>query len=247
MPRTNLRPSIEAAARKPVPSDPASPVLGRRMTGQRASGMPQVVIEAVREMILRGSLSPGQQLRQEELAVSLGVSRNPVREALKALQIEGLVGHSLHHGYFVTQLSTEEMEQNYLMRRLLETEVLRRLPRFGRDEVTELRALNAAMAEASQRRSVTEMVQLNRRFHFRIFESTRLTFLVRELARLWGFSEYHRSLYLLAEDARQRAVGEHEAIIDAIASHDLERLIKVVDGHREAASEEVMLLLRELG
>jgi DNA-binding GntR family transcriptional regulator len=63
------------------------------------------VLEAIREMIYQGRLSPGQQLRQEELAIALGVSRNPVREALKGLQAERFVGHSLNQGYFVTRLA----------------------------------------------------------------------------------------------------------------------------------------------
>ncbi|MHB8499748.1 MAG: GntR family transcriptional regulator [Candidatus Acidiferrales bacterium] len=124
----------------------------------------QLVLEAIREMIYQGRLSPGQQLRQEELAIALGVSRNPVHEALKGLQAERFVGHSLNQGYFVTRFSAAELQQIYLMRQLVETQVLLSLPPFSRSEVQVLVKLNGALGVAAEAPSVSEMIRINREF-----------------------------------------------------------------------------------
>ena len=205
----------------------------------------QLVLEAVREMIHQGRLSPGQQLRQEELAKSLGVSRNPVREALKGLQAEGFVGHSHNQGYFVIRFSAAELHQIYLMRRLIETEVLLSLPRFPHSDVQALVELNAALERASAAPSVSEMLRINREFHFAIFNHSPLALLVQELTRLWRLSELYRYLYLVAKEARRRIIKEHRDIIDAVSRHDLVRAVEISDRHREAAEGIVFALLED--
>src|SRR5262245_62073768 len=88
---------------------------------------PPSVANALRDAILQGDLSPGEQIRQAEWAERLGTSRIPVREALKALAAEGLLSHDHNRGYFVIRFGADEMAQIYLLRRLLETELLRSL------------------------------------------------------------------------------------------------------------------------
>ncbi|MHB8502498.1 MAG: GntR family transcriptional regulator [Candidatus Acidiferrales bacterium] len=205
----------------------------------------QLVLEAIREMIYQGRLSPGQQLRQEELAIALGVSRNPVREALKGLQAERFVGHSLNQGYFVTRFSAAELQQIYLMRQLVETQVLLSLPPFSRSDVQVLVKLNGALGVAAEAPSVSEMIRINREFHFAIFNHSPFAFLVQELTRLWRLSELYRSLYLVAEPARRRIVEEHREIIDAISRHDVVRVIEISDKHREVAEEVVFALVKD--
>src|SRR6476661_212747 len=83
------------------------------------------VLDALRERILSGAISGGEQLRQERLAEELGVSRVPVREALNQLEAEGLVRLVSHKGAVVTRLSLDELREAYEIRAQLETWLLR--------------------------------------------------------------------------------------------------------------------------
>src|ERR1700694_1369842 len=92
---------------------------------QRQRSTPALVADAVRIAILRGQLAPGQVLRQGELANQFGLSRVPVREALRQLETEGLVVSQPHRGAVVVDLSPEDIEEVFLIRITLETTALR--------------------------------------------------------------------------------------------------------------------------
>src|ERR1700754_574176 len=145
--------------------DIVSPVT---VDGRRTTVVSRVVAE-IRLMMRTGELMPGQQVRQESLAVRLGVSRIPVREALTALQTEGVLRHEPHVGYSVTRLNDSELRQTYLMRRALETEVLLAVPRLSAARLRELTDLNTVVAEAVELGDVNGIAQANHAFHFAMF------------------------------------------------------------------------------
>src|ERR1700753_537257 len=95
-----------------------------RSAGGSKEGIPSEIVEKIREMITKGVLAPGVHLRQAELADQFGVSRVPVREALKLLAAESLVLHDQNRGFFVASVSSDEARQLYRIRQLLEGEVL---------------------------------------------------------------------------------------------------------------------------
>src|SRR5215510_5383173 len=89
----------------------------------------------LRDAILNGEMPPGSRIRQEEIAVRLGASRLPVREALRMLEAEGLTEHERHKGARVTRLSMHEVDVIYRMRERLEPLALAEsLPRLGDDD-----------------------------------------------------------------------------------------------------------------
>ncbi|MEY8040355.1 GntR family transcriptional regulator [Saccharopolyspora cebuensis] len=191
-------------------------------------------VEQIRRMMRSHELLPGQPLRQEALAERLGVSRVPVREALKALEAEGVVRHRPNVGYAVTRFSAEELRQAYLMRTALEAAVLRELPRPGADALAELSALNDRIAEAAQAVDVQRMIALNHDFHFAIFRSSGLHLIVDEIERIWKMTEVYRVVYLYDEAARKRVVREHRQLIGALRRGRTERAIEIMDAHRDA-------------
>src|SRR5690349_18784039 len=97
----------------------ADPAPARRVTAQQAA------LEHLRELIGSGRLKPDARIRQEQLAADLGTSVIPVREALKTLEAEGQVRYAPHRGYQVARLSLDELTETYLIRRLLEDEIVR--------------------------------------------------------------------------------------------------------------------------
>jgi DNA-binding GntR family transcriptional regulator len=200
-------------------------------------------------MIVRRQLYPGQQIRQEEVAAALGMSKSPVREALRALEMDGLVFHQPNQGYFTARFSVADLRQIYTMRKALETIIFRALPEFPTEELDQLRTINKAMDSAHAggniHANVHEVIELNRQFHFRIFVRSGLNLVVREVERLWQISDSYRSLYLYDSFGSRQGeiVAEHEAMIDALADHDLKRLIKVADSQRSIGEERMLAML----
>jgi DNA-binding GntR family transcriptional regulator len=201
--------------------------------------------DSLRELIIRRKLGPGQQLRQDHLATLLGVSRIPIREALKGLESEGLVIHEPNRGYFVASLEAAALEQIYVMRRLLETEVLRRIEWPDKRELQDIRAINTQLFQAFKRGALSDAVVLNRQFHFAVFALAGLPYMVNEIERLWHQSEQYRALYLADAAARRRVFEEHELIVQALRGRDRPALIEVADRHRIVAEEHLLLLLRD--
>lgn len=98
---------------------PGDAVAGMRTLGERSSTSEQAA-DALRRHITEGLLRPGAQLREEAVAAALGISRNTVREAFRALSREGLVEHTLHRGVFVRRISAADVVDIYRTRRMME-------------------------------------------------------------------------------------------------------------------------------
>jgi DNA-binding GntR family transcriptional regulator len=221
------------AARRTLKAQPAQRI-----------GATRRVMDALRELIVRRQVAAGQQVHQEQLAQLLGVSRIPVREALKALEAEGLLSHAPNRGYFVTVIRAEDLRQIYLMRRVIETEALKAVAWPDGATLKTLKRINAELTQAARSGAVNPMVGLNREFHFAIFQLSKLGSLIQELERLWRMSEQYRVFYLTDESARRRVVKEHAAMIAALEAHDRAKLLALAHRHRKAAEERLTEILR---
>jgi DNA-binding GntR family transcriptional regulator len=200
-------------------------------------------VESIRELIVKGELLPGEQIRQSQMADGLQLSRVPVREALKVLQVEGVVHHTPNRGFFVAKFSSHELAQIYFMRDLLESELLRTALLVDELELAEMHALNDELERASRVGDVVLMASLNRRFHFSMFELSPLRVVHLEVERLWRMSDAYRILYLYDSAARNRVIEEHRLMLAALKEHDLEELVLLGKQHRGAAMSQVSGML----
>lgn len=198
------------------------------------------MLAELRRAIISGELKPGQPIRQDALAEQLGVSRVPLREALKILQGEGQVEYQPRRGYAVTRLDPDELREAYRIRQLLETEAARiSVPKFTD---ADLRALAEAARDVDLAGDVHDyaaMSEANRRFHFLLVESAgmpRLTHLVRIL---WDATDVYRSFYYTDVTNRYRVRAEHAGIVQATADRDLERVVQLLDEHRQHAIDQI--------
>lgn len=190
------------------------------------------VVTRIHEMLASMELVPGQQIRQESLALRLGVSRAPVREALRIAQSEGFLQHERNVGYTVKRLTLSELDQYYLMRRALEGEILQNLPPVSEARIAKLVKINQKIEAAAAGGDVTLIRNLNHEFHFLIFTASKMDLVVREVERLWSLTEAYRAHYLFDSAARLRIVREHERIIAALRMPDRAQLVKEMDDHR---------------
>jgi DNA-binding GntR family transcriptional regulator len=195
----------------------------------------------IRGMVFDGELLPGEKLRQVELAERIGVSRSPLREALRTLESEGLLSYEMNRGYVVARLEPGDVAELYHMRSLLEHELMMSIARPGRDELDVLEQHNKAMMAAIGQEDIAEIMRANRDFHFTIFELSPMKQFRREIARLWQLSEGYRHWWWHLPDAAARIDREHREIITALRRFDLERLIQLCDAHRVGGHEGIGL------
>ena len=214
------------------------------MTPDRHVTAQDAVLAALREDIRTGLLGPGAQIVQEALAERYGVSRVPLREALKTLESEGQVTYYPHRGYFVTELSVADLLEVYRLRALLEAEAIRAaVPTLGDDDVDALAELAADVDTASSAGDLVEVTAANRRFHFALFDAAGMPRLSRLLRQLWEATDAYRSLYFQAEPNRRRVAGEHAAMVAALRARDADAVVALHDRHRENSVVAVRALL----
>ena len=202
----------------------------RRPTAQHRAA------ETLRTAILEGELRPGQRVNQETWAARVGVSMIPLREALRSLAGEGLVTYRPRRGYVVTELDIVDLEEVYALRRLLETEALRRgVGRATEADVTALRTAAAGCRRAGARGDVAAQLEANRRFHDRLHDLAGSRQLSRLIHLLWDSTEAYRALYYALPGEAAEADRAHEAIVAAVREHDVRGTIALQDAHRSRA------------
>lgn len=196
----------------------------------------EAVLAELRRAIVEGDLPPGTQVVQETLAERLGVSRVPIREALKILEGEGQVSYSPHRGYFVTELDLAELLEVYRIRQLLENEAVRTaVPRLAEEDLARMAEAITDMGRASDAEDLVAMTAANRRFHFALLEPAGMPRLIRLVRQLWDATDSYRSLYFTVPSNRDTVDREHREILAAAEDRDAQRLVALLDTHRDNA------------
>jgi DNA-binding GntR family transcriptional regulator len=212
---------------------------------QRPPTAQEAVLAEVRRRILAGSLPAGAPLRQEELAAELGVSRLPLREALRVLESEGLVEHAPHRGHRVVALTLADLEETYHLRSLIEDDLARRATiAAGPEHVARMRAAHAELAdlEASVDPDPAALAAANRRFHWAVLRPGPRA--DRVLSGLWDATEAYRARWFAEPGNVRRGADEHSRVVDAVAAGDAEAVVRILAAHRSGA---VDALRRRIG
>lgn len=208
--------------------------------GKRPPTAQEVVLAGLRRAILGGEMPPGSPVFQDEIANEFGVSRVPVREALRILEGERLIAYSPHRGYHVMQLDIGELLEIQHIRGILEAEALKyAVGRFDDEAATEMGQNLERMAGAEEQGDYVTWVAVHREFHFRIFRAAEMPHLVRILGHLWDASDLYRSQYMQLSEARARTQREHFAIYRAAMNKELDELLRLMDEHRASTVETI--------
>lgn len=214
------------------------PAFRRPPTAQEA------VLAELRQAIISGELRPGEQVLQDALAERFGVSRVPLREALKILEGEGPVVYRPHRGYFVAELDIGDLREVYRIRDLLESEAVRvAVPQITDEEVAALAVALNEVEQASASGDLVAMSEANRRFHFGLIEVARMPRLSRLVRVLWDATDVYRSLYYAESTYRDAVHDEHRGVLEAVRVGDAEQVEALLRSHRNravAALEQVL-------
>lgn len=202
-----------------------------RLTEQDRATLQFKVTTKLRELILKGEFKMGERLMQEEWAKKLGVSRMPLREALRQLEVEGLVRIEPRRGAIVTPVSIEDIEEIYQLRALLEGEaVVKALPFLGEEEINELENIYGRMLMLkADEHDMEEFMALNSEFHRIIREGCPWRRIQGFIETLWkGIPPYTPSLLA---DHLSESHKEHGQMLQAIKDKDAEKLRQVTVQH----------------
>ncbi|MFJ9147602.1 GntR family transcriptional regulator [Streptomyces sp. NPDC102270] len=205
----------------------------------RRRGLADEVADRIREAIFNGAYAPGEQLREVELSGELGVSRGPVREALRLLEREGLVHCAWHRGTTVTTLSAEDVAELDSLRGALEDLAVRQVIAHASDEDLASIAKTADMMERAG--DAHEMVRLDIAFHDAVFAAAGH----RRLADAWDGIRCQVHLFLLTRIGRStagyldRIPREHHGLVTALRARDTDTALDLFAAHRRHAVDVV--------
>jgi len=199
---------------------------------RKAQGAMGRALKQIKDMIVSGELSPGEQIRQEEMALKLAVSRVPLREALNVLADQGLLYHRPHQGYFVTKRDPGQFAQIRRMLHLLENELMATIAWPGTEELNRLRHLNAQMQHCVDAADVQQLIELNQQFHFAIFSLSPNRLIMDEVARLWALIEPGMWDKFDTHAQRLQTLMEHDQLIQALTEQDRASCVAQMEQHR---------------
>lgn len=174
------------------------------------------VVNSIRERILDGTYIAGSRLDQQTLIEELGASLIPVRESLRQLEVEGFVQIHPHRGAFVASLSINELKEIYFVREILEeTAANLAVPHLTSKNMDDLADLIKKMENATTINDYSQLFDLNRKFHFSIYQASSNSLLIQMISSLWDRSRRYRQLYTHLPDRTPQALVEHKEIYAA--------------------------------
>ena len=204
------------------------------------------VLRQLRDRIVSGALRPGEQIVQESLAADLGVSRVPLREALKVLEGEGHVTYSPHRGYFVATMTVPDLVEAYRIRELLEGEALAHaVSRLTDSDIAAITHLTDEVELASASGDIALITAANRALHFAMFECSGMPRLVRMIRTLWDATDAYRGVYMASAANIAAMNREHRAMLKALKQGDAAEVIKLQAEHRENTVSAVSQVLTD--
>lgn len=200
----------------------------------------EAVLATLRSDIASGVLAPGEQVVQDDLARRYGVSRVPIREALRILEAEGLLQYHPHRGYFVTELSVQDLTEVYRIRELLEAEALSLVVgQIRDDDIDDLQELLTEVERATAAGDVAAITEANRTFHFAMLHVCGKPRLVRMIRLLWDATDAYRAVYFHDPANLERVNAEHRLMMAALRARDAEGLVAVQAEHRHRSAAAV--------
>lgn len=212
---------------------------GMRLKAAEKEMLPNSVASIIRQAIFKKDIKPGEKLVQAELAEQLGVSRMPVREALRTLEKEGLVIIEPHKGAVVTELTIDDIDEIYEIRSILEPMVLgKSIPNLEENILRDIKQLHKKMMRTATKE---DYVELNREFHALLCSgcmSKRLHGLMEQVSH--GLAK--DTPYIIPGQMEKSNV-EHENILLAIENNDIKKAEDLLNYHIDRTRKDLIKLL----
>jgi len=203
----------------------------------RSGSLQSRVFIQLRNDILNGRYQPGESLIETRLSEELGVSRTPVREALRQLELEGLVQSIPNKGVIVKRISSQDIKDIYTIRMLIEGLAARwATEKITQEELDELKEAVELEEFYTLKNDTNHLLQFDSRFHDAIFKACKSKPLMHTLSSFHHYVQKARNVSLGSPGRAKLVLEEHKAILQAIMEHDAERAERLTTEHIRNAS-----------
>jgi DNA-binding GntR family transcriptional regulator len=205
-----------------------------------------VVFNTLRQAILRGELKPGDRLMEIQLANKLGVSRTPIREAIRKLELEGLVRMIPRRGAEVAQITEKSLQDVLEVRRALEELAVQlTCSRITKEGIEELRRAEKNFEKILGSSDITAVAEADVAFHDIIYRTTDNQKLIQLLNQFREQMYRYRVEYLKRSEFHKQILEEHRKIVDAIEKGDWESAVWLTCSHIDNQVDAVSDTLRK--
>jgi len=199
-----------------------------------------VVFETLKEAILTGKFEPKERLMEIKLADQLGVSRTPVREAIRKLELEGLVVMEPRKGAYVSDISFKDIIDTLEVREALETFAVKLAVEKNKvEDISEIEKLNLSFQDAYKNENVKKMVEYDTEIHkaiIRLSENRKLIAFMEELNEIM---QRFRLIFFNETYNPERIDQEHQDVIKAIKDKDMEKAQNAMRNHLRTLKEDI--------
>lgn len=215
------------------------------MASDSAASLSTRVFEQLEESILSGRIKPGESLIELKLSEQLGVSRTPVREAIRMLEQKGLVQIIPNKGAVVLGISEKDLEDIYTIRMYIEGLASRlAAANITEEQIRELSEIVDLQEFYSLKQSTSHIKDLDSRFHEMIYEYSNNRTLQHTLSDLHHMVVRYRQLSFAAEGRAEKAIEEHRQILQALARHDQDAAEKLTVQHISNAKDNLLQVVK---
>jgi DNA-binding GntR family transcriptional regulator len=192
----------------------------------------QEVAELLRQRIFKRDLEPGNWIDEMKLAEEYGISRTPLREALKVLAAEGLVTMKVRRGAYVTEVSETDLADVYHLLALLESDAAGVVAARATDaQLKELQALHKELEAAAAVGNRDKFFAVNERFHMRLLQIAGNRWRDQMVADLRKVMKLNRHHSLLKSGRLEESLREHRAVMEALSRRDAKATVKRMQEH----------------
>ena len=203
----------------------------------------EMVYEELKMQILTGAIVPGTRMMEVELAKEIGVSRTPIREAIRKLEKEGLVTIEPRRGAYASQISTEDMVEILEVRQNMEgLAAFFAASRMTPEQMNELKTVSESYNAAVKSGNMEDMIKHDTRFHRIIVESCNNKILVQMIEQLQELVLRFRYIYYDNFRRAENMPEEHQTILEAIENGDADAARQAADIHIDRLKD---LIIRE--
>lgn len=206
----------------------------------------EVVYESLRKVIISGIINAGERIVEKEYAEKLNISRTPIREALKRLEMENLVEYLPRIGAVVKRISVEDVLEVYKIRHNLEVlATASAMDNITKEEIKEIEELLDLTEQKNMEGDVEEVIRLSAEFNLMIYKASRMKKLAGMITRIDEYLQRFRDISISENERREKALKEHGNILKAIKEKNKEIIDEFIKKHLQDSMEVVIAQVEE--
>ncbi len=212
-------------------------------SNQSGGSLSASLLSLLREDILKGRLVKGDKLAEQRICTEYKVSRTPVREALKQLEIEGLIENIPNRGAFVVGFSPQDLQDIYELRKVYEIIAVRwGIERITKTELEQLEEAYEFMEFYTNKRDYSKMLNINAKFHELIYQSSHSRLLGQILSAYQIYIQQTREMSANVDDYLNEVLNEHREIYESFLQKDVEKGVSAMARHLDNAKKRAKLV-----